>query len=545
MARMFLMGDLGRAAKRGRLAWRYVLSSSRVPDRLGSMLIAMLPILVSALDTDPWDLVRVDVPGAAGALVTSSRGSLLLEPPTDGTPWRVESVPVPDAYTAWEAREAIRVDDWHAEGFDGRGVRLAVFDIQWFQAELVAEELGGYETHDCAASLDCELPMDTFRPLFSFEEGSHGVACAETVRDVAPGVELHLVRVNGLTTMENAVDWAVREHIDLISMSMSFFSESFYDGSGAISETAARLADGGVLLASSAGNYAKQHWLEDFRDTDLDGYHEFEGGSTFLPIYLDGGSRHRVIVNWDQYDRCGDTDVDAYVLDAGGALVGRSEVVQSSARNACQPVERVSAWAERSGWYYLTIRRSSGDPIFRFSVQLQDGEIWQARAAGSLADPASSPTVFSVGAARASTWLQGGPESFSSRGPTHGGLPKPDITGPDGLSSSIYGETGFYGTSAAAPATAATLAVIMSRYPEMDAFGAARWAQEHAVPRGASWEEPDMDLGAGYLRLPPLEDLEKGCGDRPLLLSVVTWLPLSLLRRRLRPVRGDARPSSS
>ena len=91
-------------------------------------------------------------------------------------------------------------------------------------------------THDCYGHRSCDLPIDTIRPTYRHETGGHGIACAEVIHSIAPGAELHLVRVNGLTTLENAADWAVREGIDLVSMSMSFFNESFYDGTGDVNE---------------------------------------------------------------------------------------------------------------------------------------------------------------------------------------------------------------------------------------------------------------------------------------------------------------------
>jgi len=42
---------------------------------------------------DDWQLYRVDVPDFPGALATSAKGSVLAQPPDDGTPWRIESVP--------------------------------------------------------------------------------------------------------------------------------------------------------------------------------------------------------------------------------------------------------------------------------------------------------------------------------------------------------------------------------------------------------------------------------------------------------------------
>ena len=60
--------------------------------------------------------------------------------------------------------------------------------------------------------------------------------------------------------------------------------------------------------------------------------------------------------------------------------------------------------------------------------------------AGSIADPGTHPDVLTVAAVRANGYLQNGPESYSSQGPTHGGVDKPDIAGPDGLTTSAYGE---------------------------------------------------------------------------------------------------------
>ena len=143
------------------------------------------------------------------------------------------------------------VGPWHAAGIDGSGVKIAVFDIQWFGLEQ-HPTLSSLSNHDCFGHRSCALPIDTLRPQFAFETGKHGIACAEVVQAIAPGAELHLVRVNGLTALENAVAWAVREEMDLVSMSMSFFSESFYDGTGSINSADA-LVDAGILLVNSAG----------------------------------------------------------------------------------------------------------------------------------------------------------------------------------------------------------------------------------------------------------------------------------------------------
>lgn len=462
-------------------------------------------------DVGPWDRVRVDVPGWAGAEATSATGSVLLTPPPPGTPWRVEEAPVPDTYDAEEAIAALGARPWHEAGVDGTGIKVAVFDVQWFNAELYPDELGDVTTHDCQAHPSCDLPMDTLRPRYSFEEGSHGVACAEVIHDIAPGAELHLVRVNGPTTLENAAAWAIREDIDIVSMSMSFFNNSFYDGTGAVSGWPGRMAAEDTLLVGSAGNYATEHWDGPWADVDDDGDMDFPWGSSYLPVYLQEGAPS-VLVSWDQFLGCGDSDFDAWVYDADGVVVGRSEERQTPGADRCEPVERIRVSAERSDWYYLRILHVGGEADAHLSIFARDGVAY-AVTPGSLADPASSPSTFTVGAVRVTGYLENEAEYFSSVGPTHGGDDKPDIAGPDGLTTSIYGTYGFYGTSASTPAVAATLALAMSAEPGRTPAEAASWLQANAMDKAATWTAWDGELGAGKARLPP-RDLVGGCrGD--------------------------------
>ena len=499
-------------------------------------LLLMLGMLVTpawSQDTGlygDWQLYRVDVPDYPGALATSEKGSVLAEPPDDGTPWRIESVPELDvgSYVSWEALEALDVSPWHEAGFTGQGVKVAVFDLQWYGFDLIPEELPGVESHDCWAHEGCTPSMDSLRPRFGSETGVHGLACAEVIRDIAPDAELHIVRVNGQTTFENAAAWAVRNEIDVVSMSLSFFSSSFYDGTGPVAEIAEEMVDGGVLLATSAGNYAESHWLEDFKDDDNDGLHEFPWGSEYLPISLGEGAK-KIVLEWDQHNNCGDTDFDAYIYAEDGRLVGKS--IDEQDGDGCDPVERVTANADEEGWYYLQVQRVRGDPAVRFGVFANSGDIYKSMAEGSIADPGVVPDVLTVGAVRANGYMQNGPESFSSWGPTNAGVAKPDIAGPDGLTSSAYGNTGFYGTSASTPAVAGAIALVMSREPDIDAFEAADRLRGWASTDRHTWEPAAYGMGAGRARLPDPESEGLGCSrHRPWFFALL--LPLVPLRRR-------------
>lgn len=514
------------------------------------------PALLATLPLSVWGLVRVDVPDHPDAEATSRRGSTLLEPPAEG-PWRVEPVPEIDAefdlmgdpatwgdlptldddlgdWASEEAVDVMRVRPWHDAGFTGQGVSIAVFDIQWFGTDLypALDEMSDYETHDCFRHRSCELPIDHLDPRYGFEAGGHGVACAQVIHDVAPGASLHFVRVSSLTTLENAVDWAIREGVDVVSMSMSFFNNGFYDGTGEINDQMEELAAAGILMVTSAGNYATEHWSGAFVDDDGDGRHEFPGGTETLAVELGSGSR-RVQLIWDDFNNCGDTDLDLYAYDSEGRLVGRSTDDQRPDSESCAPVERMDVAVAERGVFDLVVHRKYGSSNVDFDLLARNGDVVGGRAHGSVTDPGTSAAVLTVGAIRANdTYAVNGPEGFSSHGPTHAGLRKPEISGPNGLTTSVYGPGNFYGTSASTPSVAGAIAVLMSADPTLGPREAADWLVAAAVRDEALDESVHTGLGLGRARLPPPQTLgSRGCGGGA-AAGLFPVLALFGLRRR-------------
>ena len=522
---------------------------------------------------DGADRARVEDPAYPGAGARSASGAVLDAPPPPGVRWTPEPPPEVDVLApdqvdgseldalsvtlgdlgpptgAIDARAAVAAmasARWRADGGPrGAGVHVAVFDVQWFGAALRIDELGDVTTHDCQEQRSCDLPMDTLRPRYAFEEGTHGIACAETIRDVAPDVELHLVRVNGPTTLENAVDWAIRNDIHVVSMSMSFFHNSFHDGTGFVSEVAARLADAGILFVVSAGNYATEHWVGAWNDPQADGVLDHAWGGAWWPAYFGAGTGS-IQLAWDDFRACGRADLDLELIDSRGRIVGRSASVQSATADSCSPVERASFTLDEEGWVYAQVRARSTSNVPRVALWARGGDAWRPNA-GGMADPASAPTALTVGAVRAVSYLESGAESFSSTGPTHGGLPKPDLAGPDGLSTATYGLLGFYGTSASTPAVAGAAALMLSAHPEMTPLEAGD-ALRRSIATPTRWEGPglgaDGALGAGRVRLgdpaDPGRDALPGvgmCGSNAHATALLAPILLGWLRRRAPPRR--------
>jgi subtilisin family serine protease len=494
-------------------------------------------------------LYRVDDPDFPGAIARSATGSVLEVPPV-GVPWRREPEVRTDGevgpvvWPAAQALDAMNVEGWHEAGRTGAGVHVAVFDVGWFGAGADPWVLGDVGSADCFAHPSCDVAMDVLRP-FGGEDGDHGYACAAVVRSVAPDVSLSLVRVNGFTAFENAADWAIREGVDIVSMSLSFFNTSFYDGTGPFASVVRRLVAADILLVTSAGNSAKQHAATAWRDVDADGRLDF-GGDNGLYLDLNGGGRRTVFVQWSEHGRCGDSDLDVYAYDPDGFLVGRAEAVQDPLGDGCDPVERLGVQAERSGVYRIEVvgRRVVASNL-RVDVMAQAGQVVGGDPAASFADPANQPGALTVGAVRGAGYLEAPIESFSSQGPARSGVPKPDLGGPDGLDSPVFGADGFYGTSAATPAVAGAVALVLgAARGEGEAFTAARAAERLKAwawrPSASSaWDDPRW--GAGKVRLPELGGEAVGCarssgGGEELSAGLLALCGLRARRRR------DARP---
>lgn len=474
------------------------------------------------------DLIRVDIPNHPQAIVSSDYGSTLENIPTD-VPWRFESIPQVDKFVGQvnptETFDALNVEEWHRDGIQGQGIKIAVFDSEWYGIDTLPSELDGVQSHDCFLYKSCEPPIDSLQLRYAFERGSHGMACAEVVRDIAPKADLHLVRVNGQTTLENAIDWAIREEVDLISMSLSFFGESFYDGTGQINNLVDKLISADILLVTSAGNYAEQHFLDDHRDNDGDDFHEFPWGSEYLPIYF-GTGKASINLSWDEYNNCGRSDFDAFLWNRDGELVGRATRSQDYGDDNCSPSEYVKGTIEEGDWHFLQILRAGGSGQTKLRIFARNGTIYRSMPEGSIVDPGTHPGVYTVGAVRAQNYVFNSVESFSSQGPVLSLSNKPDISGPNGLSTRTFGPMGFYGTSASTPAVTAALAILMSEDPSRTPFEAADILSQSAI-----WEDTpfqNTQMGAGRARLPHRST--KGCQGFALSLLPLFLFPYRKLR---------------
>src|SRR5262249_34817240 len=122
-------------------------------------------------------------------------------------------------------------------------------------------------------------------------------------------------------------------------------------------------------------------------------------------------------------------------------------------------------------------------------TSLGTGPLQYATPAGSITDPGTSPSAFTVGAL---CWQSKALAPYSSNGPTIAGLVKPDIAGFDGMSGLTFGafagctnyNTGFFGTSGSSPNVAGAAALVKQKYPSYGPSQIQAWLEQHALDMG-------------------------------------------------------------
>ncbi|MEO7571638.1 MAG: S8 family serine peptidase [Acidimicrobiales bacterium] len=403
---------------------------------------------------------------------------------------------------------------WHTAGADGTGLEVAIVD-------------GGFAGY--VDKLGTELPAGvnvettSFCPAGGMGESDHGTAVAELVHDMAPGAKLHLICLDTDADMAGAGETIVSQGIRIANMSGGFLLTGRGDGSGdgltpAGVVRSTRLQ--GVLWTVSSGNLGNNHLDVVSTDRDGDLEMEFDGGAA-SPSFIDesefqtfavagGGGMGTISLKWDAWPlTTQDYDLFLWDLSANPPVeIAASTIEQSPAGFA--PVEEatVTNTTGSTRLYGAEIFRFDGSGTPRFDLFLS-GDADFATGGGrttttaSTTEPASSPFAMAVGAACHTT---GALEVYSGQGPTIDGRIKPDITGPDGVSSSIFGngsactgDSGFYGTSASAPHVAGAAAVYLAANPALDIAELQRLLEVRAADAGAAGRDPAF--GAGNLAL--------------------------------------------
>jgi subtilisin family serine protease len=392
--------------------------------------------------------------------------------------------------------QSIGAPAWHRAGVHGEGVKIAVVDV-------------GFEGY-ARSQANGDLPESAVRVNFcgtgGFEATSHGTAVAEIVSEVAPAADLYLICVRDVAGLGLAVGFAQANGIQIVNHSASWFNTSRGDGAGAAGTpegivAAARAA--GILWVNAAGNRAQQHWSGPFVDTNGNGWNEYAPGDEGNTVVVQAGSWACAALKWDDWPASAE-DYDLYLTRSpGGAVVGGSNGPQTGLE---PPTEMACAinGSTKTETYAIGIRahRVTAKPV-RFDLFVYPGpNLEHSNADGSITEPGTSPAALTVGAA---CWTNDELESYSSQGPTIDARVKPDLVGPDSVSSFSFGPfrgcgvSGFAGTSAAAPHVAAAAALVKQANPSFGPAEIQAYLEERATDLGAPGR--DSAFGSGLVSL--------------------------------------------
>lgn len=444
------------------------------------------------------NLVQMSVPLGAVKGLSNMPGVKIVREPLKPIPLEITSEGV--APTGAPA--------WHSSGFTGQGAKVAILDCTGF---------AGYEE-----LLGTELPDNVVTKSFRLSDydikagGNHGTGCAELVHDMAPGAELYLVNYDHVAGMYMGVDWLKGNGVDIITHSVGWVNVGPYDGTGGICQIVNDAHAAGILWTNSIGNETEWHWEGDFTDKDRDSWHGFSRKDETLTITAEAGDMIAVFLSWNDWGPLwpllsgASNDYDLYLLDAGLNIVAASENWQSGSEH---PTEEIVYEVSTPGTYHIVVRNydATGDhylEIYSFYHKLE-----YHVSESSLVIPADATGAMATGAAY---WNDKSLEYFSSLGPPDvpgGGPPdysfavyKPELLGPDGVSTVTYGTGDFYGTSSSSPHVAGAAALLLS-YPEYSGAGPdqlrsilAQNAENYGY--GAL---PDWKHGYGFLTMPSLE----------------------------------------
>ena len=386
---------------------------------------------------------------------------------------------------------------WQNAGLDGTGVKLAIVDLG-FQ-HLTTEQAAGH--------LPLTLTTKSFCSNGIGGNTEHGTGVAEIAHQMAPNAQLYLVCIQFDADLASAEQYLAAQGISIANASFSDNLGGRGDGSGPLGDAVVAGRQAGQLWSVAAGNDADRHFAFTATDLDGDGAVEFSPNGPLTPgpddreLYgfslSNSGSTIDIGIKWDAWPTT-NQEFGICVYTAGspvGSLIG----CQSSGQAATpsEPINEYLASNMPAGSYVMAIERGPNTTIApRMDIYFEGDEVGLQRvsAAGSIGEPASSPSVMAVGAHNVNS---GSAEGFSSQGPTIDGRVKPDVSGPDGVSNDIFDP--FFGTSASAPHAAGAAALVKQALPSATAADLQTFLSCRAVDSGAAGQ--DNTFGYGKLSL--------------------------------------------
>ena len=292
-------------------------------------------------------------------------------------------------------------------------------------------------------------------------ESLHGTAMAQIITSMVPDVKLHLLSAGTELEFIDAMDYAISKEVDIITISYTWVNYNT-DGSSAITKKVEDAIKSEITVVVPSGNYAKNHWEGSFNDTDGDKWHEFSNSDEGMTINVDGKRVYEekpilIYLKWND-ENSNYSDFDLTLLDSSGKIVDYSSTLQNQLSDKLEYIYYIP---EFPGEYHIGISNFGQPNNSNLKIFSVYDELEYSQSQGSVGVPTDARGIIVAGSLGSDNNVQ----PFSSKGPTDNGQTVPNILVKDGISTEIYKEEAFYGTSASAAYVSGLIGVL---YSEID-----------------------------------------------------------------------------
>ncbi len=427
---------------------------------------------------------------------------------------------------------------WQANGSTGAGVTVAVVDAGF----------SGLATQVAAGNLPAGTQVDGNFCGSDVNDTDHGTSVAEIVHQMAPGATLKLYCVTDTISLASAEAQIEAAGIKIVNASIAFPGDDRGDGTGGGATSAAstvmRASNAGILWVASAGNSGVDHWSADF---SYDAATMLPNGTALTRlnaatdldyVTIAQGQTAQFYLQWDDWPDSSLNISLAVAPSSGGLPTGAFQTVSQTAGSTPTLSQcfapggaggciDTDAFPSAGQAYVVGVLVPQGVPAIQFDLDYE-GDVGpnalsctatdlntglcttNSPTPGSIAEPASSPYAFAVGAVDGSGSAKCGAgvagtgtyplENYSSQGPTIDGRTKPDLAAFDGVTNNANAGDPFCGTSASAPHVAGAAALVAQAHPDLSASGLETFLSQRA--NNGSPNSPATDAeGAGVLAL--------------------------------------------
>lgn len=341
------------------------------------------------------------------------------------------------------------IDTWHEAGYLGQDQKIGILLRDGRGVEQVAT--------------DDDITITQLPGSAAPGEQSQGAAMLHVIHTVAPEANLFYCQYNNLATFTLCIDYLIGNEIHIVAHEGLFPATLPATENPWTREAERAVREGDITWVNAAGNFADSVITEVFRDTDVDGLHEFpdrSGVTESLQLPIVDEQAARVSLTWQGADQepASAFDFDILVFNEDGERI----ILEDPWRLEDDVLMSESLVLSLDTPLELQIRSNSDSPAItqvRFYLGIEFTNILTGTKTQSITAPGDSPSVLTVGA------LQGlDVAEYSSRGPLRDGSIKPDIIAPGEI---IVDDEVIIGSGISTAFVASAAALIRSANPEL------------------------------------------------------------------------------